>query len=224
MNQALDLDALTKATRRREFDDGLMDFVIGAGFFVLSMIAWFLFSPGGLRWYAHAVVNHRALTVFGLAILAVVVIIGPFAMRGGIERIRRHTIWRDSGFVKPLRRAVGWPTMVLSVVITLGMIVGAYWLMTLGRIGTEIVLRTLVASTGIGTGIIYFGMGSSLNLRRYLAIGLAGGALSASILFTPVSFSVAWLILGAIWIALLAVSGAWALRKTLLANAELSSE
>ena len=32
MNHITELDNLTKATRRREFDDGLMDFVFGAVF------------------------------------------------------------------------------------------------------------------------------------------------------------------------------------------------
>jgi len=224
MNQTVDLDGLTKATRRREFDDGLIDFTVGAGYLVLGILAWFLFSPGGVRWYAIALLKNRTLTLFGLASLAVLILVGARGARRAIDRIRASTTWRVSGFVKPLRMQAGWPTMVLSGVVTLGIIIGASWFMAIGRLGAENALRTLVASSGIATGIVYFGMGVAVGLRRYLAVGLAGGILSAVILFMPLSFSVAWLVLGTIWIIVLGVSGAWALRLTLSANLDSSSE
>lgn len=224
MDQVVDLDNLTRATRRREFDDGLIDFAIGALFLLLCMLNWFLFSTEGISWYAIALMTNRALTLFGLAVIAVLMIVVPLGARKAIDRIRQSTIWRDSGYVKPLRRTTGWPTILLSVVVLLGMTVGAYLLMTIGRINTEGVLRTLIASVGVGMGILYFGSGLSLGLRRYLAVGLVGGILSALILFLPVSFSIAWLILGIVWIVVLGVSGALALRQALSANADSSNE
>ncbi len=220
MTQAVDLDGLTKATRRREFDDGLMDFAVGAAFLVFGMLNWFLFSPGGLRWYAIALVNHRGLTILGLVSLAALIITAPFGVRRGIEHIRRSATWRDRGFVKPLRRQVSWPAMGLAFMVTAGMILGASWLMAMGRLSNEIVLRTLIASTGIGTGVIYFAIGVTLDLRRYLVVGLVGGLSSAAILFTSSSFSICWLMFGLVWVAVLAASGAWGLRQTLSVNPE----
>jgi hypothetical protein len=224
MNQAVDLNGLTKATRRRQFDDGLVDLAIGAGILVLGLLEWFLFSPGGLRWWTLTVVNDRDLALVGVLGLAALIIGGAYGVRRLIERIRISTIWIDSGFVKPLSRQASWPTILFSVAVILGMTIGAAWLMATGRIGTESALRTLVASTGIATGIIFFGIGVSLDLRRYLAVGLVGGALSALILFMSVSFSIAWLILGIVWIVVLGVSGVWALRKALSVSSDSSSE
>ena len=76
MNQAADLANLTRATRRYEFDDGLMDFAVGALFLLSSVINGFLFSPEGISWYAIALMTNRSLTLFGLAVIAALIIIG----------------------------------------------------------------------------------------------------------------------------------------------------
>jgi len=224
MDLPVDLDVLEKTTRKRDFDDGLMDYAVGVIFLVFCLLAWFLFSPQGLRWYALALVNYRTLTMVCLLGLAALVITGPVGLRRLIEHYRISTIWKDSGFVKPLNRQTSWPITLLSVSVALGMILYASWLMTVGKINPESVLRTLVSSSGIATGIIYIGIGTSLNLRRYLIIGLAGGMVSVLILFLPVSFSIAWLILGITWALLLFVSGTWALQHVLSLNKEPASE
>jgi len=224
MNLPVDLDDLEKTTRRREFNDGLMDYAVGVMFLVLSLLAWFLFSPDGLEWYALSLVNYHTLTLVGLLGLAALVITGPIGLRRLIEHFRISIIWKDSGFIKPLNRQTSWPLTILSVAVALGMILYASWLMTVGKINVDSVLRTLVSSSGIATGIIYIGIGASLNLRRYLIIGLAGGMISVLILFLPVSFSIAWLILGVTWALLLFVSGTWALQHLLSLNKESSSE
>ena len=100
MDLPVDLDVLEKNTRKREFDDGLMDYAVGVIFLVLSLLAWFLFSPQGLRWYALALVNYHTLTMVGLLGVAALVITGPIGLRRLIERFRISTIWKDSGFVK----------------------------------------------------------------------------------------------------------------------------
>ena len=215
MNQGVDLDNLTRVARKREFDDGLMDFALAISFLALGMISSFFLSPSGIRWYQSALGNHRTLILLGEVLFLVILFI---VIRGGgrvIEYIRIKTILRDRGIVKPMRRYVGWRTTILAVVVFLAMIVGAAFLMAIGRIGIEFVLRTLVASSGLGSGIMYLGMGVSLGLRRFLIVGVMGGVLSVAILVTSVSFSFAWLLLGIIWAIVLSVSGFWGLRKAL---------
>ncbi len=104
MDLPVDLDVLEKTTRRREFDDGLMDFAVGVIFLVLSLLAWFLFSQDGLEWYTLSLVNHRTLTLVGLLGVAALVITGPVGLRRLIEHLRISIIWTDSGFIKPLNR------------------------------------------------------------------------------------------------------------------------
>ena len=224
MNHPIDLDGLTKATRRREFDDGLMDFANGAILLVLGLFAWFLFSQNGLEWYAMAIINYRNITLVGLFGVVVLVITGPFGMRRLIEYIRISIIWKDYGFIKPLNRQSSWYVTLLSGVVAIGMILFATWLMTVGRINAESVLRTMVSASGVATGIIYIGIWVSLDLRRYLIVGLIGGMISVLILFLPVSFSTAWLIFGITWMLLLVVSGTWALKQVLSENKESSND
>lgn len=215
MYQDVDLDNLSRVARKREFEDGLMDFALAIVFLAGGLIFSFILSPGGIRWYQSAIGNYRVLILLGEALFLVVLYLAVRGARGVIERIRITTIWRDRGIVKPLRRYVSWPTMIFAVVATLAMIVGAAFLMAMGRIDIETVLRTLVASSGLATGIMYFGMGITLRLRRFLVVGVTGGALSASILLTSVSFSLAWLLIGIIWMIVLSISGFWGLRQAL---------
>ena len=218
MNHPLDLDSFTKATRRREFDDGLMDYATGGIFLTYCLIAWFLFSPAGLEWYIRAIINYRTITIVGLIGLEVLLLIGMVSVRRIIEHVRISRIWKDSGYVKPLQIQTSWPVILSSVVITLGMVLFASWLQAVGTIDLESVLRTLVSSTGIATGVIYIGVSITLDINRYLIVGLLGGMISLLILFLPLSFSMAWLILGIAWTIILVISGTRALKKVLSAN------
>jgi len=113
MGIPVDLDALTKATRKREFEDGLMDYLNGAVFLVLGLLAWFFFSPAGLTWYAMAVINYRTITIVGLLCLYGLVITGLLLLRRLIDHIRISVIWKNSGFIKPLHRQTNWPVTLL---------------------------------------------------------------------------------------------------------------
>lgn len=224
MNQGVDLDNLTRAAHKREFEDGLMDFALAIAFLALGLIFSFVLSPDVIRWYQSALGNFRTLLLLGVALFLVVLFL---VVRGGgrvIEHIRITTIWRDRGFVKPLRRQVSWPTTILAAGVTLVMMVGAAFLMAMGRIDIDTVLRTLVASSGLATGIMYFGMGATLSVRRFLVVGVIGGALSAAILLTSASFSVAWLLMCVIWLTVLSISGLWGLRQALSMTKESRRE
>ena len=84
----------------------------------------------------------------------------------------------------------------------------------------DFALRTLVAAAGVASGIVLFALGRELELNRYRWVGIIGGASSALILLVPLSFSSAWLTLGIGWTIIFAVSGTWALRRSLAALRE----
>ena len=224
MDHPIDLDEFTKATRRREFDDGLMDYAIGGLFLVYCLLDWFIFSPAGLEWYVRAIINYRTITIIGLICLEVLLIIGMVSVRKIIEHVRKTIIWKDSGYVKPLHMQTSWPVILLSVVVTLGMVLFASWLRAVGTIDLDSVFRTLVSSTGIATGLTYIGISLSLGRNRYLIVGLIGGMISLLIIFLQISFANAWLILGIAWTVILGTSGTIALRQVLSKNKGSSND
>jgi len=104
---------------------------------------------------------------------------------------------------------------MIAASVTIGIILGSVWLMTQDILGSDDVLRALVASSGLATGIVYIGLGISLQLRRYIIVGCVGGILSTIIVITPLSFVMSWVWVGLIWGILLFLSGIWALRMTM---------
>ncbi|MCX6070476.1 MAG: hypothetical protein NTU91_06400, partial [Chloroflexi bacterium] len=76
-------------------------------------------------------------------------------------------------------------------------------------------MRVLAATSGVGTGILYFALGRELSLRRLQWAGLVGGLLSAAIFFLPLTAAESWLALGGVWAATLFVSGGLALGRRL---------
>ena len=224
MNHITEFDNLTKATRRREFEDGLMDYVFGGTFLIIGLLGWFFFSSFGLRWFIASLLQNREITIIVLVTIFLLLILLIFGVRRAIEHIRRQTLWKNRGFVKSLRWQVSWQINALAGAMAIAMIVIAVWLYSNGYVIQEIVLRTLVSSGGVATGIVFFGMGKALDLQRYKWAGIVGGMLSALIILIPISFSISWLVLGTVWMIVLAFSGSWALRKSILALREQDSE
>jgi hypothetical protein len=171
-------------------------------------------------WFARVLVQYRELAVIGLLGLAALFILIIFGARKVVDHIRMAVIWRDHGFVKSLKWQVNWQTNLLAVGVAMIMIIAAYWMMIRGVIDPDAVLRTLVSAVGVATGIVYLGVGNELKLLRYKWVGVAGGALSATIIMLPVTFHVSWLLVGIVWIIVLWLSGLWALWKTTLALRE----
>jgi hypothetical protein len=133
-----------------------------------------------------------------------------------MERIRRATFWRESGFVKPLRRGVVKNSvMVLATIVLLGLIIGSVWLMARGSLSQEVALRSIPASIGFSTAVIFISIGINLGLRRYVIVGVSGAILAGIILITEISFAAAFLLAGIGWAVIFALSGAWALRWAL---------
>lgn len=224
MKTYLDLDELTKQTRRREFDDGLLDFVIGGFFLICGFLGAFFFSYSGMHFYISSLVRHRTLTILVLLGIIPLLFLIIYGSRKLIERIRRATFWSKSGFTKSLPIQVSWPVNLAAVVVYIGVVVLSIWLVNRGQLDSNAALNSLVAAAGLATGVVCVGLGLSLGLYRYLVVGIAGGLPSIFILFLPVSFAMSWLFLGLVWGTVLFASGFWAFRGAVRAFKEVDSE
>jgi hypothetical protein len=216
MSTIEEIDSLTRRTRSREFDDGLMDLVYGMVFLILSLANWFIFSTSGLEWLATALIQQREISLVALLGLLAAFLLAIHGMRQLVWRIRRSYLWKDSGMVKPLLWQVSRPVVFGAVAVVIALIVGATWLMASGVLTEEQALRALPASIALGTAVTYLGMGIDLRIRRYSLVGAAGLGLAAIVLIQSSSFSAAWLTAGVGLMAIMSSSGLWALRQSVL--------
>ena len=129
-----------------------------------------------------------------------------------MERNRRATFWRQSGFVKPLRLGIVKISItVIAAIVLLGIIIGSVWLMKRGDISQEAALRSIPASAGLATAIVFVHLGINLRIRRYIVVGISGAILSSIILITDITFATAYLWAGLGWAIIFLLSGGWAL-------------
>jgi hypothetical protein len=217
MDTSLDLDKLTRQTQQREYLDGLRDLHLGLIILILSLLNWFVLSPTGATLLVKALRSNKDLTIVGLIGLLALFVLITFGSERVIERIRRASLWKDSGFVKPLRFGFNKWLVVGTTAVLLAMIIGSVWFMAMGKISQDIALRSIPASASLGTGILLFGIGRSLQIRRYLAVAVAGSLLAITLLLYPFSFGQTWLWLGLGWAVILLLSGIWALWMALTA-------
>ena len=224
MNNIDEIDNLTRLTRKREFDDGLVDILYGGVFLVMGLAGWFLFSEFGLRWFATALVQRQEITIIALLALVAALVLAIYGSRRLIGRIRRSYLWKDRGYVEPLRWQVKKSVSAAAVLASIALIIAAVWLMSKGSLSDNEALSALAAAVSLGTAIVYLGMGIDLRIRRYVYVGIAGLALSALVLGQMTTFSESWLLVGAGWMIILTVSGLWALRQSVLSLAESPSE
>jgi len=215
MDTPVDLDQLTHQTKRREFTDGLRDLHIGITILILSLLNWLILTPTGATWLVKAILYHKDLTIVGL-----IGFLGLFILIIGgterlLERIRRASLWRESGFVKPLRWGFSKVLMIAVVFVMLAVIIGCVWFMTMGRLSQEVALRSIPAAASLGTAVFTLSLGHSLKIRRYLVVGVAGLFLAIAIFVIPTTFAQAWLWLGLGWAIILLASGLWALTLAL---------
>jgi uncharacterized membrane protein len=216
MDTPIDLDKLTHQTQRREYLDGLRDLHLGMVILILSLLNWFVLSPAGATLLVKTVRYNKDLSIVGMIGLLGLFILIIFGTERVMERIRRATLWKESGFVKPLRYGFNKWMVLAATVIMLAMIVGSTWLMATGKLPQETALRSIPAAASLGTGVFFFGMGRSLKLQRYKLVGVAGVLLSIFLYFYPLSFALTWFYLGIGWALILLASGIWALRLALL--------
>jgi hypothetical protein len=224
MNDIREIDNLTRLTRKREFDDGLVDILYGGVFLVWGLASWFLYSTVGLRWLVTALTQQREITIIAMLALAPVFLLVIYGMRRLIEWIRRRYLWKDSGYVEALKWQVSRSITIIATCLSIALILGATWQMARGALSEEGALGALVASANLGTAVVYLGMGIDLRIRRYLVVGIAGLILTVILLSQMVSFAVSWLLLGVGWMIILTVSGLWALLQSIRSLAESAGD
>jgi uncharacterized membrane protein len=215
MSAAIDLDELTRQTRRQEFADGLNDLQTGLVILLLCGLGAFLFSTAGMTLYVKALIWNRELTILGLVALLGLFAVVAFGARRFIHYLRGKVLWKDQGQAVPLRVQVRWPATAAATGVVMIFVVAGLMYAPVGESDLAAVMRLLAATSGVGTGILYLALGRELGLRRLQWAGLAGGLLSAVIFFLPLTAARAWLALGILWAATLFVSGGLALKRRL---------
>jgi hypothetical protein len=213
MKNLAEIDDLTNDTRRYEFLDGLVDITYGILFMVLGLANWFFFSRIGLQWYLKALIRNREITLLGSVLVFGSLLLLVFGSQRIIRRIRMSEYWGSKGYMKPLRWQVRWPIQLIAVVVSIAIIITSFVLMLRGKLTQGDVLRFLVFSIGIGTGIMFLGIGIDLKVQRYVTVGIVGIVSSIIIAILGISFSTSWFIFGISWMVLLALSGIWAIRQ-----------
>ena len=207
VNGQIDLDDLTRKTRRMEFDDGLNDLQNSIVFLVLGLLVAFGLSETGARWFISMAIKYGDLVMLIFIVLVAAIAGLLFGIRWAIDRYRKNSLWVQSGYVRSFRWQVDSRINILAVLVFLIVMSLGFAGMIWGNFDDGSDVRFLAAGAGIATGVVYAGMGVSLRLQRYLWVGIAGGTLSAFLLIFPISFALSWAILAAIWGVVLITSG-----------------
>ncbi|MBN2554306.1 MAG: hypothetical protein JXA97_00080 [Anaerolineales bacterium] len=210
-----DLDQLTLRSRRREFEDGLFDFLLGLVVFISALPAALIFSKESLFELVEGLINHRSRTLMLLVLAYLFMLAAPWMLRAGMNRLRTTTLWKGEGFTKPLHRQVSWQVLLVSVALTIGIILGGVFAWTSGFLTDEMAVNLLPAAAGLSTSIILLSMGVSLDMPRYHWVAILGGIISIAIPFLRSAPGTSWLIFGGSWMILLLVSGVTALTSFL---------
>lgn len=227
MNKQTDIEGLIRKTRQYEFVDGLRDLQIAAIMAFFVVFSWFVFTLTGVRLYLRLILFIK--DIFGswapwidglLFLLIIFSIIGVslWLMRA----MRRKWLWRESGWVKPLRWQVPRRVSVLSVVIVLGGIGLALALFAADRVEASFILRMLWVATGWAFGYTLVGVGREIGLKRYIWLGAVGGIASTVLLFLPLTFGQIAIVLYGAWALVLGISGAITLRRALVTNKQVN--
>lgn len=214
MEQHVDLDKLTRNTRRLEFEDGLNDFQNALVFLFLGGLASLFMSSAGIRLYVRGMLYNQEITTIMLVALIALLVLLMFGMRRLIQKYRREVLWREMGEMEPFRWQVDSRINVIATLIWLVVVIGGFILLTRNAMDLDAGMRIIAGAGGIATGVVYLGMGFSLSLPRYRWVGIMGGVLSAALIAIPFSVSYSWLALGILWCVVLAASGLVAFRRT----------
>ena len=207
VNEQFDLDDLTRKTRRKEFDDGLTDLQNGILFLVFGLLVAFGLSETGAIWFITIAIKYSDLAIPIVIGFTAALALFLFGIRWVIDRYRQNSLWVQSGYVQSLRWQVDSRINIVAVLVFVIVVTLGFAGMTWGNFDDGSDVRFLAAGAGLATGVVYAGMGVSLHLRRYLWMGIIGGALSVTLLIFPISFALSWAILAVIWCVVLISSG-----------------
>jgi hypothetical protein len=213
MEQHVDLDSLTRHTRRLEFEDGLNDFQNALVFLILGGLASLFMSSAGITLYMSAFLFNQELTMIALIALIPLLYLIMFGIRRLIHKYRKEVLWRHLGEMEPFKWQVDSKVSVLAVVIGLVVVIAGFIILNRGPMDLDAGMRIIAGAGGIATGVIYFGMGHLLALTRYRWVGIIGSLLSVVIIFAPLSTSFSWLTVGILWALILTTSGLVAYRS-----------
>jgi len=217
------IETLISETRQYEFVDGLRDLQMAAIMAFFGAFAWFSLTLTGMRLFVRLILYLKdtfgswatrliSLSVYFLLLVAISV--GSLWL---MRTVRRKWLWRESGWVKPLRMQVPRKVNILAAAIFLSGIAVSISLLIAGKVDESFVLRMLGAATGWGFGYTLIGMGREIGLIRYIWLGAVGGIASTILLFLPLTFGQTAILLNGAWALALGITGAIALRGSLTA-------
>jgi hypothetical protein len=215
MEDRIDLDQLTRKTRRLEFEDGLNDFQNAVIFLILGGLASLFMSTAGITLYMRAILFNEEITIIALIALVPLLYLVMFGIRRLIQKYRREVLWRHLGEMEPFKWQVDTKINVLATAIWLIVVIGGLLFVVRDPMDLDLDMRIIAGAGGIATGVVYYGMGQSLTLPRYRWVGIVGGLLSAALILAPLSVSSSWITLGVIWAVVLVISGSLAYRQVM---------
>jgi hypothetical protein len=178
----------------------------------LGVLGWYVFSGEGIRLLARLWITDREISWIAIIGPIALLVFLAYGSRRLIDAIRASDFWQERGYVKGMRWQVSRPIYLISGTVVVVMLVASFWLFGTGALSQETLLRVMVSSAGIGTGIVYLGMGVELRLWRHRVVGASGVIFSAAIIPLQLPFSLSWLALGIGWMAILGSSALCAMR------------
>ena len=181
MKDRVDLDQLTRNTRRLEFADGLNDFQNALLFLLLGGLASLFMSSAGIGLYLRAMLFHQEITTIVLLALIPLFYLIMFGVRHLIRTYRRKVLWRHMGEMEPLRWQVDRKASVLATAVWLIVVCVGLVIVVRDPMDLDADMRVIAGAGGIATGVVYFMLGHSLALVRYRWVGLVGATLSAGL-------------------------------------------
>jgi hypothetical protein len=216
MQDYVDLDSLTRNTRRLEFEDGLNDFQNGIIFLLLGVLNSLFMSRIGIELFIRAILLNEEITIIALLALIPLFYLLTFGIRRLIRRYRREVLWRHLGEIEPFKWQVDTRFTLAAIGVWLIVIIVGFILFSGDPGDLDAGMRVIAAAGGAATAVIYFAMGRMLKLERFRWVGLVGMVLSLLLLVIPFSASLSWIAFGVTWALILGVSGSLALRNTLV--------
>lgn len=226
MSTLPDVKKLVQQTQRYEFSDGLRDLQLAIMMAAFGLVTWFTFDHAQ-TWLVWAVQLAERFGVVGrwiplliTVVPALLALIALFVMR----LIRRRWLWRNSGYVKPVRWIVPRHVTLISLGIILVAIAVGVLVQRTQPEDELFLLRMILVSSGWSFGYTLIEMGRRLNIPRYIWVGAVGSIATTPTLILPLTVGQTALISGVIWGVLLAMSSIQPLRHAARAAGETRHE